>query len=357
MQRELGYWLPTHIALSETVQGLVDMRRDGPNATFGQQFFRTINLRSSDPRDKAFGLLGVSSFPNDDRTITADYNKSISQVSTETTVAILKSNFASYIKYQPWKHAEAGNWWDTAAMTPTWTINLRFISDARKADPYTTLYETDLITAIARTQGIAPIIEFSDDQRSISTVGTHLGHLISIDDPIPRSSMQHGDSPPYLSNLSTALRSTELNISGRTVMAGLLGPYSAQALDYEASISELKTLVRESQVGFGPLTAAMKDMYSSTGVAFLTSQGGFGVYYRAYEEREEEHKDSLVVAALFGIRLPFILKQVDGGRYKLWALAHVGDHTLGDGDVEALGPDGEWRDLVKQGKMEEFVIV
>ena len=52
--------IPALIARAEVVHDLADMRVSGPNAPFHEQFFRTIRLQSTDPRDKVFGLLGVS---------------------------------------------------------------------------------------------------------------------------------------------------------------------------------------------------------------------------------------------------------------------------------------------------------
>lgn len=65
---------------------------------------------------------------------------------------------------------------------------------------------------------------------------------------------------------------------------------------------------------------------------------------------------SFVAAALFGIQLPFILERLDNG-YKLVALAHIDGHRVGDEHVEALGPNDDWKDLVRDGKMEEYRIV
>lgn len=56
---------------------LASIRHDGPDVPFGVQFFRTINSESSDPRDKVFGILGLSSFKEDNFAITPDYNKSV----------------------------------------------------------------------------------------------------------------------------------------------------------------------------------------------------------------------------------------------------------------------------------------
>ncbi|OAL07738.1 hypothetical protein IQ06DRAFT_355768 [Phaeosphaeriaceae sp. SRC1lsM3a] len=101
--------------------------------------------------------------------------------------------------------------------------------------------------------------------------------------------------------------------------------------------------------------SSIQGTYEWNGTVFLTSEGRIGIYSR--ENESEDNGGSLFAAVLFGIQLPFILKDVGSGHYKLWALAHIGDHKLGGEHVEAMGPDGDWRDLVVQGKMEEFVLV
>ncbi|KAH7408099.1 hypothetical protein DE146DRAFT_605558 [Phaeosphaeria sp. MPI-PUGE-AT-0046c] len=147
-----------------------------------------------------------------------------------------------------------------------------------------------------------------------------------------------------------------MEISAEEILSTLIGPYDTQGFDYDALIPEVKEQLFNESFDWGSFKEAMMTRYLSHGVMFLTKEGYMGVYYRNYE-REDDVDGTLVATALFGIRLPFILKRVASGRYKLWALAHFNGHKLGDEHVEAMGPDDDWRDLVKQGKMEEFVIV
>lgn len=79
-----------------------------------------------------------------------------------------------------------------------------------------------------------------------------------------------------------------------------------------------------------------------------------GVCYSYY--RGIEVDGTFVAAALFGIQLPFILQRVDNG-YRLYGLAHIDGHTLGNEHIEAMGPNDAWKELVMDGKMEEYMIV
>lgn len=320
----------------ENVQNLVEMRRDGSNAPFGSQFFRTIAYRSSDPRDKVFGLLGVSTFDNAHSTITPDYTRSTTEMSTEVTVALLKNYFTLYIKYHPWNFGPG---------SPSWMIDLEYISNTWRADMFTILYEQDLTNALARSKGIAPIIHFLPNRSSLLTVGISMGNIVAIDDLMPPHPLS------FLKNIRAHLAKSSTTIAPEKLLAAILGPYHSGAFDHDKALSDIKTVLFDGDEAslkrIHDVIRDGKEVQLPKGTAFLTDTGRVGVAYR-WGAPKMDVEAGLVAAALFGIQLPFVLKDAGGGRYKLWALAHVEGHALGDENAEAMRPGG---------KMREFVIV
>ncbi|OAL07737.1 hypothetical protein IQ06DRAFT_14719 [Phaeosphaeriaceae sp. SRC1lsM3a] len=196
--------------VSESVQYLVDARRDGPNTSFGRQFFRTLRLESSDSRDKVFGLLGISSFDDHEQKITPDYNKSVLQVSTQATVAVLKANFVSFVLYQPWSLASTG---------PSWVINLGCLSSPQIADFLIALYERDLSEVLKRADRVAPIFHFWDDNSRLLTGGLSMGRIVASES---LNGLRHWR---FLENISAESRSLGLDLSADKAFFDLFRPY------------------------------------------------------------------------------------------------------------------------------------
>lgn len=338
---DLHEYVQTFVHRLERAEKLVEMRHDGANAHFGRQFFRTIALRSSDPRDKVFGLLGVSKFHDHETTIVPDYTKSISEVSSEVTGAVLKDHFMSYIRIQPWRVAKTG---------PNWGIDLERIGRARKAHSFTTAYEKNLGNALQRVQNVAPILELSSDSSTLLTVGNSMGKILATDDLDPY------DRSLFLRKVITRARAMDMDLSAQDLLRAILIPYNTLAFDHEKALADFEALLDpDSGPYYAYCASALANRYNWEGTAFLTDKGHIGVYYRKHYS--DDNDGTLYAAALFGIRLPFILRRMDRGQYRLWALAHVGGHTLGDEDVEAMETGDDWRDLVKRGKMRKVAIV
>jgi hypothetical protein len=93
-------YAPSLLAQAEAVQDLVDMQDSGTRAPFSQQFFRTRHLKSVDPRDKVFGLLGFSSFISG--TIEVDYAKSAETIAAKATAMTMRDDLASFVSLQLW---------------------------------------------------------------------------------------------------------------------------------------------------------------------------------------------------------------------------------------------------------------
>lgn len=318
---------------------LASIRNDGPNAPFGAQLFRTITSRSSDPRDKVFGILGISRLNNDNCAITPDYNKSVLQVSIQASAAVLKDYFPMYVGYQPWF---------LNLTCPSWVLDMERVHDYWRRDLYNKLYENDLTGTLRRGGGVTPIVDFLNNSCILVTAGLPMGRIVAFDkvelDPVQ-----------FLRNIRTELRSGGIELSAENVLSVLSGPY--QEVDYKHDLlpEDIEALLSGDMNEVPPhLQEYDADLYFSDDRLFLTDTGHMGVCCRPYREFDDD--GTFVVAALFGVQLPFILERVDNG-YKLVALAHIDGHRLGDEHVEALGPNDDWRDLVRDGKMEEYRII
>jgi hypothetical protein len=64
-----------------------------------------------------------------------------------------------------------------------------------------------------------------------------------------------------------------------------------------------------------------------------------------------------IIAGIFGINLPFLLKPREDGHYEMLCLAYLGNHTLGDDCIENLEPGTDWREAVDHGPLQEFTII
>jgi hypothetical protein len=357
-KRHMNQWLYAHslAARAEVVLNLVDMRNNGPSVPFSQQFFRTRYLRSTDLRDKVFGLLGVSSFTKD--TIEPDYTKTIEMVAAEATSMIMRNDLATYASHRLWQYAKY-------ARNPRaqWVLDLNGISQPLKSGFIAAPQHSDIETALRRAPGITPIFTFPIDYCSLSTVGVSLGKVI-----VRQSICTTTDAIPeivkHLQVFHNEVRERGFCMSPRKLLTALLPPSHYQASEFEDLLSLLEDIL-SAQPLFNPASEEMCNsdewkgfrdamwVYPHFTKLFLTDKGHIGVC---------EHDAGFTVAegnelvGLFGINLTFILETVASGRHKLKQMVHVADHVLGDENIEALGSDGDWRELVKEGKLEEFTI-
>lgn len=321
---------------------LINMQQYGSGAPFGRHFFDTKFLRCSDPRDRAFGLLGISTFEG--TPIMPDYSKTIAQVSAETTVAVMRDNFVSYVEYQPW--LDDGTY-------PSWTIDLT--QGSQDWIGYITTYDDDrdLNDALQAAHGIAPIVELSQDLSTLSTVGISLGQVVAMDDAKvkvvgrtdPRASEEQRMTT-YLPQVRARLRSMGLELATTDMLSVLLEPIYNNSPDRDCLLLDLEALLRNDYDDtrmFEQFNLAVIPNDLERTVVFLTDDGHIGKCYRL--DRPGLWIDSgqvtLFLAALFGIQLPFLLEDVGNGRFKLWGMANVKDHVLGDENIQAMGPDDD----------------
>ena len=229
--------------------------------------------------------------------------------------------------------------------------------------------QSNIEQAVVMSHGIAPIAEISADLSSFSTVGVLLGKVMAVNEAgVPQDPRQEHlpEIRDYMGNLNPSMQA-------RKIMSAVLGPHRPRASDYGDLLPDLETILLRHPMMVAPsitspfqnepteqppttrFETVMLETYSHASCIFVTDKGYVGL--RHWLNRPDLRKQPFFLAGLFGINLPFFLEPVGEGQYKIDGIVHVADHKLGDENIEALGPDGNWRDLVKEGKLEMFTIV
>jgi hypothetical protein len=314
---------PALEARAEVVQQLIDMRNSGPSTPFSQQFFRTIYLQAKDSRDKVFGLLGFSSFKRSP--ITADYTKPISRVFAEAAATIMQDDFYTYIDLQLWSYRilSEDRWANWVPDLLSFRVTERHKKSWHAPQPHA------LKECLERAHGTAPIIDFSADFRTFSTVGTLMGTIVAskrgliCDEPWESDVRNTGPgiSLDQKKTLFTSLRQKSIHESNS-----------------EGTKLATKTFTWSTQV-------------------FMTNSGLLGATTDINWPLRNISDGQSIVAGLFGIDIPFVLSPTKDGKYQLQAVAYIEDHVLGNKHIEGLKPGQDWRDLVKEGKLQTFTIV
>jgi hypothetical protein len=165
-------WIASACGPTEQVTNLAAIRTRGRTASFSQQFSTTLLFRSTDPRDKVYGLLGISCFRG--TPIVPDYAKSWQEVFAEATAMIMLEDFTLYAQLQMWARGDIGfsSYWST----PTWTSDLKV-----GGMPFSRIDfippDNSLENTLVRARGVAPLVEFLSDSKVLHTVGHHIGEL------------------------------------------------------------------------------------------------------------------------------------------------------------------------------------
>jgi hypothetical protein len=331
------------------VQDLIYMRNCGTNAPFAQQLVHTRYLRSTDPRDKVYGVLGISKFGQ--HSILPDYDKDFKRLIVETTALIMQDDFTSFVTHQFWQYAVTSSSSWIPDLEGVWQIK----RGKRSADePLRSVIEH----ALSRAHGIAPVLCFPEDLSSFATVGKTLGRLTAMD---PSKFQLSGNPQDYLRDIRDRICVTGQRIPAEKIMCALLGPSRPEATEYSRFLPVFEELLPYRITSFD--NPELSDFWSlvhsthSRDEIFLTDNDHIGTYSSTYRYYNLLGKRKLVLAGLFGINLPFVLEEVDEGRYIIHGYARIAHHELGNENIEALRPDGNWRNLVKEGKLEMFTIV
>jgi hypothetical protein len=294
------------------------------------------NFLATDPRDKVYALLSMTSFSV--RPIRPDYRKSDVSVLSEALALVISENLGiAYCKgslrreqvsisdLPSWVPGSASSFSPSAIREDIlWSGN-----GPKACCPAADLIEAACSSLIRAPGSItySPKTAFSDDFKELYTVGTKHGTVIkSI--TLFTASFTYVEVRYVVEQLVAirqlfhAHRPSPQNLL--SVLKGIPGvPFDPEEDD-----------IRLIEVMFDPawpasLTTSTNNLnsfrawlrYLDERTLFVTDTGQFG-------RSQGDIKEGDVLAGLFGIDLPFVLRPKDGGKYAMINTAHVADHLL-----------------------------
>jgi hypothetical protein len=115
-------WLPhykvDHKKHRKLVEAADQVMKVPPVESFQSQLHRTLHLSTTDPRDKIYGILGISAF--DTSNIEPDYNKSAGKVYSEVMALLLSQGKISTYWYAPLRYSKGNRNLDKLPDLPSW---------------------------------------------------------------------------------------------------------------------------------------------------------------------------------------------------------------------------------------------
>jgi hypothetical protein len=316
------------------------LNKDRSGMPFSKLWRMSRHFLATDPRDKVYALLSMVSLSG--QPIYPDYRKSVVSVLSEAFALTILEDLSIAYSTCPLRKEHV-----SIPDLPSWGPDLvsLFSLDAwledglwSDQDPRACCPGADLIKAayssLTRAPGSrmhSPQTAFSADFKELYTVGTKIGIVIKSttfpSPPIDRADLESGNIKKF-----TAIRQL---LHGHpsslhklpSVLRGIPGEL------YEPEEDDL-AIIEGIEGTFDParsdLSAASQD-YIRTFRAWLqfldertllmTDTGHMG-------RSQGDIKEGDVLAGLFGINLPFVLRPKDGGKYAMINTAHVADHLL-----------------------------
>ncbi|KAH7391079.1 heterokaryon incompatibility protein-domain-containing protein [Phaeosphaeria sp. MPI-PUGE-AT-0046c] len=407
-------WLPDHKADIDSRPELVKAARMvakmACSRSFSTQLLRTMHLSATDPRDKVFGILGISSFQNTN--IEPDYTKSTQQVYIDAACRALHDDKLAMYYFAPLQaYSDAPSiTLDKLSGMPSWIPDFSIegatyvenviygqagsaVTYSGKADhrPFTILYSSErpwraknLFHAMIHRLPFAPLHISVDNTRllapgiPIGTITKTSGRLLWNMDPDESLS----GLPQSIRNLWHSFAEPE-GIQPPNFLAVLLKPRS--------NLVWFEKYRREAALGLFPPTqmveepsfrsqlateTLVEDMKANTRnrIFYMTDNGAFGLTY--HPNPDDGVRPGDVVVGLFGIKFPFILRPNSDTSYTMINVAGVDQHRWGHdflrntedimissddywGDsigVARSKPTATWKDYEEYG-MKEYVIV
>jgi hypothetical protein len=307
---------------------------------------RAKRFRAKDPRDLIYSLLSISSFHGPQ--ISPDYGKTTASVFSKAMAVTILENFPK--AYLVWPlYSKQGH----ILGLPSWVPNmaLDFSVDSKDKDLLSNpVWEADVCCDFWQTPentNVAlkllnghndirlhpPYASFSDDFDELHTVGSLMGTVIRtvvIDitrdrdiQTVTLDLIREGDRGGMIMQTFIKIREflKDQHISAEKALSVLTGysgpPSSSKSTDIEA----VKYLLSDSsnEILWPDLSFLSLCLWFRT--IFLTDTGHVGLSVGDIRQGD-------ILAGLFGIKFPFILRRADGGKYTMVNVAHVAEHEL-----------------------------
>lgn len=343
------------LGLSERVEYLYEVRRSGQYGKFATRLYRTATFEATDPRDKVYGVLGISSFIG--KALVPDYTKTTQQVYCEAMATVLTEDFASSYNLLPLLPLPDRT--RNQKSLPTWVCDFTICNkcvhlEDRNPHVPTNLCpdSTDIQALLARTSDFVPIAKFSPDLKTLYTMGRYIGTIVAAI-PIRGLSSFDGERVLRLANIRILMQ--ERNLDSDLVLEALLGYNGALECEVDRSTFQEMLMTGDDYATPDHLRQSSRRLSDTLfraahrRILFLTNTGRVGLTYHSDIGNGVRPGDD--VAGLFGIDFPFILRRSPGANsLSMINVAHVARHEWGHKSA-GLNSQGSYRDS------EEYIIV
>ncbi|KAF2026970.1 hypothetical protein EK21DRAFT_115341 [Setomelanomma holmii] len=360
--QESEWWKVTHgdsselwlefLRCTKPTADLASLRSLRSKSRLAEILVRTEQLQATDPRDKVFGVLAMPNLETSPERLEADYAKIVQQVFAETSVMLIEEDPG----------------------LPSWAVNFTIISRNPGLDRYYN-HSNELsayhIISPKPKQGLASMIRLLPEGR-LQPVGVYTATVseTSKDILVPSS----GDHDRFESHRD--LIDTLFHLYDNMMRSDSIRPitfFQAVCL-HSKRIMDLPHVVKfQRLLDLSPCDRRPRNEMTDH-EAFFMEACCIRVYNKilfttdARHIGETYHPDAVsgiepgdIVAGLFGINLPFILRQNEStGEYRMIAVAHIVDHAYNHSSLtnapEGTTEDDIWNDLNKFG-LKEYIIV
>jgi hypothetical protein len=305
---------------------------------FSSQFFRTLHLSASDPRDRIFGILGISSFSG--TYITPDYTKSTEEVVLDAAIAMLRERRLIFYYLMPLQPSRDSVSLEGASVMPSWVPDLlcarapyttgRYSFSARGSVynlPDDILYMSP-VSVLDRMCSMLPFppATFSPNLRMLYAPGILIGTIVEtscepsnhLDETIRKSELPENIQQFYHSILGPrgiAMGSMIRLFTGER--PGPDWPAAIKAFDTDVSQAYISRNVRaEMEIIVEEITRGVKNR-----VILVMDNNHIGLAYHPNSTGGIRPGD--VIAGLFGINFPFILRPMGNAQYRMINVARV----------------------------------
>jgi hypothetical protein len=359
------------------LQSLHRMRLDHASKTSPSNLYRLLCMSrhaiATDPRDKIYGLLGISK-ANSDRPMMPDYTKSVQKVFTEATViSVLEHSAIPYLDF-PFDHI---NNHLSMSSTPSWVLDFTIHSIPLvhehsnscnalypEKHPFPIDYYGDL--KLGR-RNLEPVlagqilrsVRFSKDFRTLRTHGVQIATIAFCH---PDTSDYEFDSEDLSSHERSALSSLThfycYVLKPRMAWQNMTKP-DWHEVDTYLDATETRMFSHGRENYLKSLRGARKTDKSSIHefttrfTKFVTTKGQLG---STLHPDYSGIRPGDVLATLFGTKVPFILRLVPGTMtYRMINIALLPGHGVNVVEGREEIHSG-WRDFAAEGHPEYAIV-
>jgi hypothetical protein len=314
---------------------------------FSRQFLRTLHLSASDPRDKIFGILGISNFRG--TCIVPDYTKSTEEVLLNATITLIREDTLALYYFMPLQPSRARQGLETVSGRPSWVPDLLLARAPylSRRNPFSSdksyacclpdeVLDAEIgnisVSALDRMCSVLPFVpaSFSFDLRKLYAPGILIGTIVETSGEL----LSHLGDVNSTSDQAQIIRHVYTSVvepHGIAIesLLRLLNHRRNEGFESPAfltSIINFNAYLHQAEIPKTELAESMdlvKHMVSlaTDRIVFVTNNNKIGLAY--HPEPMHGIRSGDVVAGLFGINFPFILRPTDGGLYQMINVARV----------------------------------